>query len=244
MFGRRSVPSGLLGVPAVSVRSWRLPSRLESGHGVTMKRVIGIVGLLALNAAIFAWNAFTFTMDWVGRSTVVDDFQDLQQKLPDVLQWIYTSTPWWTPTLLAFLTLAALVVLAWPTSDGRPAIAGPAQAKNPNPIPSIAAQMRYAKGRFANAKKGTEDRFTRVDMRTLNDARHKFRATEISLQKLGLKTPWLDYEVDPLRFILTNLEYIEKVEPLLTAGHMKEARAQAEIIVAKLHPNFVDPNRL
>ena len=104
--------------------------------------------------------------------------------------------------------------------------------------------MRYAKGRFAQAKKGTEDRFSGIDIRALNDARHKFRATEISLQKLGLKTPWLDYEVDPLRFILTNLEYIEKVEPLLTAGHIKEAKGQAEIIVGKLHPKFVDPNRL
>ncbi|HCL65921.1 MAG TPA: hypothetical protein DIC56_13995 [Rhizobium sp.] len=74
-----------------------------------LARVIGWL----LSVIFFMWTGFTFLMDWVGRSTALEDFQQLQERLPAILEWLY-QTPWYVPAGLAALLSAVVIWLNRP----------------------------------------------------------------------------------------------------------------------------------
>jgi hypothetical protein len=67
--------------------------------------LIGIVVTVVVIAIALARIAFEI----IGISTAPDDFALLQQRMPDITRWLF-STPWWVPT---FLLLAASAAAAW-----------------------------------------------------------------------------------------------------------------------------------
>lgn len=75
-----------------------------------IKKVFG--WLLASILAI--WAVLPKLIDWVGRSTLPEDWEGLMsEKLPAALQWLF-STPWWVPGLLATILTGWLIWASWP----------------------------------------------------------------------------------------------------------------------------------
>lgn len=60
------------------------------------------------NIALWTWTAIKFALDWVGRSTVVEDFQALLAKLPRAVEFFY-QVPWQVPALLAATVTGVLI---------------------------------------------------------------------------------------------------------------------------------------
>lgn len=187
-------------------------------------------------AAFTAWLLFTgakVVLVLIGYSTIPDDAKVAGQRVEQLADYVLT-TPWWALLpLLAIITIAAVFV-AWPVALPR------LRKRDSSPMSGIAAQMRSAKSRFKQMAERLEDRFVRVDKRAFDDARHRFRSTEISLQKQGFVVPWLDFDKDPVRYIRTNLDYIEKVEPLISGKHLREAKRQAAALVAEVPEEYQD----
>jgi hypothetical protein len=78
--------------------------------GMGMPRVFRVVGLI-LNAVLWVWTAMKFTLDMVGRASVVNDATNPQGLTVRALDWIF-QTPWYVPGILAgLLTLVLIVVL-------------------------------------------------------------------------------------------------------------------------------------
>jgi hypothetical protein len=168
----------------------------------------------------------------------------------------------WVATMLSFLptfwggvalTLAALIAIdrAWyllpvylhktRPINAAPTLAQPPSEKTSNA--SVAANMRAALGQMRTLKKrlDSDDPF---DLDDLRGFARKFRATEVTLQKIGYQVPWLDVDADPVGYIERSIEYLSKVEPLIAASHEREAKKQARLTVETFHPDFVDPQRL
>lgn len=82
-------------------------------HSRSMR--IGYQQALSIIGAIlfWTWTIVQVILNWIGRSTVVDDFNLLMERLPAWAGWLF-STPWWVPTLLATTLTAFLIWLSWP----------------------------------------------------------------------------------------------------------------------------------
>jgi hypothetical protein len=69
--------------------------------------------LFFLNAVVWIWAGVKFLLDWVGRSTVLDDFDALLDSLPRTVSWLY-ETPGWLPAVIATCLSVYLAWLTWP----------------------------------------------------------------------------------------------------------------------------------
>lgn len=95
-----------------SVLEKRLPLILRAPQNLRMiKRIIA--GLAAL--LLVLWGAFNFVLDMIGHATVVDDFNLLVERLPDMAQWLY-GTPAWAPATLA-VALLLVFGLDWDSAS-------------------------------------------------------------------------------------------------------------------------------
>ena len=78
-------------------------------------RVFIARSIALLFAILFwVWFAFKFVIDWVGRTTVVDDYNQLVERLPMVAAFL-VATPWWIPAGSAATLTAFLLWAGWPT---------------------------------------------------------------------------------------------------------------------------------
>lgn len=68
--------------------------------------------------AIILWVCFVLKLiaDWIGRTTVVDDFNQLVERMPIIVGWI-VATPWWVPGGLAGVLTAFLMWAGWPAAQ-------------------------------------------------------------------------------------------------------------------------------
>lgn len=69
-------------------------------------------------------------LDVIGYTTAPEDFETLQARLPNWLEWLF-STPWPVPAVLMIALTAFVIWISWPRPDERPkslgeAIASPA----------------------------------------------------------------------------------------------------------------------
>ena len=66
-----------------------------------MKQAFSTIAGWALNVLLLLWVILPKAIDWVGRSTLPDDWEQLMtEKLPKWADWLF-STPWYVPALLA-----------------------------------------------------------------------------------------------------------------------------------------------
>lgn len=66
---------------------------------------------------LWLWAILPKALDWIGRTTLPDDWgQLMDERLPAVLQWLF-STPWWVPAALATLLTGWLIWASWPRRD-------------------------------------------------------------------------------------------------------------------------------
>lgn len=52
-------------------------------------------------------------LDFIGYTTAPEDFEGIQQKMPDALEWLF-STPWWVPSLFMLALLCVVIWGLWP----------------------------------------------------------------------------------------------------------------------------------
>lgn len=75
-----------------------------------LKRIGG--WLLAL--VLWIWAVVPKALDWVGRTTLPEDWEQLMaEKLPLWAAWLF-STPWWVPAILATALTAWVMWVSWP----------------------------------------------------------------------------------------------------------------------------------
>lgn len=88
----------------------------------------------ALTSFLFwLWLIVPKLLDWVGRSTLPDDWRQLMnERLPAWAAWLF-STPWYVPAVLATALTAYLVWASWPRTSSL------ASAPTPSPITPIEA---------------------------------------------------------------------------------------------------------
>ncbi len=72
--------------------------------------------IAAFILVIIFWVCFILKLvvDWIGRTTIVDDFNQLVERMPAIVGWI-VATPWWVPGGLAGALTAFLMWAGWPT---------------------------------------------------------------------------------------------------------------------------------
>ncbi len=71
-----------------------------------LKRILGIPVAFAL----WLWAVVPRVVDWIGRTTLSDDWEQLtDERLPALLNWLF-QTPWWVPAILATVLTVWLMV--------------------------------------------------------------------------------------------------------------------------------------
>ncbi len=73
--------------------------------------VIHLFGYLG-TVALWSYALLRLFMDWVGRSTVVDDWKQLTESMPNLISWLL-STPSWVPAICAFTFTLATIYFMW-----------------------------------------------------------------------------------------------------------------------------------
>ena len=95
-------------------------------------RTLSLVGTIAF----WAWFLCKLLFDWIGRTTVVDDFNLAVDRLPAILQWLF-ATPWPVPAALATVLTAFLIWLSLPRSNmAAETLPFPLPAPEPAPDPA------------------------------------------------------------------------------------------------------------
>lgn len=79
---------------------------------------------ILLTLLFWVWVAIKVIVALIGATTVADDYNQLVERLPAILVWLF-STPWWVPAGLATILTAFLIYLAWPRQLPTPATAQP-----------------------------------------------------------------------------------------------------------------------
>lgn len=210
---------------------------------VFIRRSISIL----VSMFFFALTVTRGVLEAIGYATIPDDIRVAQGILHQSFLWVLTIPSW----LTIVITFAAFMWLSWVSWPRNAAVAAAAQATSvqvatvpTNPMSALAASMRFTLGKLRSFKRELHGAKSGFDLDELSDVAAKFRATEVSLEKMGFRTPWLDVNVDPIGYIERNIEYISKVEPLISNRHEREAKRQAALIVDAFHPDFIDPQRL
>lgn len=64
---------------------------------------------------LFVWGGVKLILDYVGRSTFLDDWDQLVSEIfPDGVAWLL-STPWWAPAAIGAVLSCFLIWINWPT---------------------------------------------------------------------------------------------------------------------------------
>jgi hypothetical protein len=102
----------------------------------------GLARAATIIAAIFFWTwlATKIVVTLIGATTVVDDYNQFIERLPEILAWLF-STPWWVPSGLATILTGFLIWLSWPMP--RVSRADPGQAPAPSAL-TVPAQRPEA----------------------------------------------------------------------------------------------------
>jgi hypothetical protein len=77
-----------------------------------MKNIIQILGGLLLTALFLMFALARIAFEIIGASTAPDDFALLQERMPAMTDWLF-STPWWVPTILLFGMCTGGAWLIW-----------------------------------------------------------------------------------------------------------------------------------
>jgi hypothetical protein len=83
----------------------------------------GLARIATLLATILfaTWTVVKFVLDWMGRTTMVDDYQEFLKRLPNWAEWLF-STPNWVPGALATALTLLLIWLSWSRERTEPAV--------------------------------------------------------------------------------------------------------------------------
>ena len=79
-----------------------------------MKNFIKNVAGWLLATLLWLWTTLPKILDWVGRTTLPEDWRALMvEKLPIWAAWLF-STPWWVPAILATTITVWMMWVSWP----------------------------------------------------------------------------------------------------------------------------------
>ena len=79
-----------------------------------MKEFIKKIAGWLIAAVLWLWSMLPKIIDWIGKTTLPDDWKQLMsEKLPSWAAWLF-STPWWVPALLALTLTIWMIWISWP----------------------------------------------------------------------------------------------------------------------------------
>jgi hypothetical protein len=87
-----------------------------------LRTVLARVVTLLATILFATWTTVKVVLDWMGRTTMVDDYQEFLRRLPKWAEWLF-STPGWVPAALASVLALFLIWLSWPRERTEPAVA-------------------------------------------------------------------------------------------------------------------------
>lgn len=104
-------------------------------------------GLTTVGTILFwAWLVVRFAMDWVGRSTFGDDWQQLRgETMPEALHWLF-QTPSWVPAICAVALTAWLIWITFPQKNPITAPSAPDGTFLGPELPKIVYSTKWAEG--------------------------------------------------------------------------------------------------
>ncbi len=184
----------------------------------------------ALLSTIFfgVWGAFKLLLDWIGRTTAVDDLNQFLERLPTMVSWVVSTTPWWIPGGLATALTAFLMWAGWPQGRQLPrARRRDAHAELGSAAITLASQITYyvdGPGRWVEPP---------------GHLLSEIYSLMIAFNKQGFSPPIVHENEDPMRKMKKARHYFDIVGRLLRDGHTLEAFEAAkdlagqEIIVAE-----------
>lgn len=90
-----------------------------------LRLIFSRIALIGFLLASWTLTVLKFGMDWIGRTTAADDFNQLVDRAPFLLSWLST-VPWWVPALVA---VSLTVALVWSTVKQTLAVVGPIERR-------------------------------------------------------------------------------------------------------------------
>lgn len=153
-----------------------------------IKRVVGWLGALAL----WLWWLTPRALDWVGRSTLPDDWRQLMtERLPAALDWLF-STPGWVPGILATVLTLWLMWISWPRQ-------GSAMPSQDGSSPGLQIAPRSAPLASVADIKPDLDRLKPVPVKNIDGVDFDLVAPDTPLRIIAMKTSdYTDITVDLL----------------------------------------------
>jgi hypothetical protein len=185
-----------------------------------MREFIARAGALLATVAFSVWAILIGLSNWIGRSTVVEDYNQLVDRLPAVAAWLL-ATPWWVPGAGAIALTTFLIWVGWPTGAG---------------VSSSLWRPRVEKyqvtGRRAIAVAHHINKQLRFRLDPPGPIMAEAIAVMIQLNKLGIEVPSLPADADVQQSMLLAHNYLSIIGPVLRDGQINEARQIAKQMTA------------
>lgn len=180
----------------------------------------------ALTAAGAAWAVLAKALDVLGVLTVGDQINIASGYWFKFLDWWF-STPSW----VSIVFLAAVLIIS--ISRHHPALIVAAnKLKRSDPRIRICANMRRAASRLGRALDAElPARYSQAEREYLAEIGN-WTVTALDLERMGFRVPSVDIEREPQAAIRTVLDYVSRIEPILSAGYIKQAKKEAAKLAA------------
>lgn len=178
----------------------------------------------AFVGAILFWVLFLVKLvtDWIGRTTVLDDANQLAERMPVIVGWLL-ATPWWVPGGLATALTVFLLWAGWPTDRPRRVARKDRYRDLGTSALGVAQQIEYFQwvGKYAgsNATLGSE-----------------IYAIMVRFHDMGFPVPNISPSANQDERLSKALEYLSVMGALLRDGSITEATEFA--IMRSTKPNI------
>lgn len=173
-----------------------------------------------------AWAAVSKMLDVLGVLTMGDQLDIASSYWFKFLDWWFSMPSW-----ISGIFLATVLVIS--ISRHHPALIVAANKfKRSDPRIRICANMRRAASRLGGAL-GAElpARYSREEREYLAEIAN-WTVTALDLERMGFRVPSVDIERDPQVSIRTILDFVSRIEPLMSAGYLKQAKKEAAKLAA------------
>ncbi|MGB2178735.1 MAG: hypothetical protein ACPH9E_12425 [Hyphomonas sp.] len=194
--------------------------------------VFGAIGFILMGALVM----LRFIMDWVGRSTVVDDAQTLAEKLPDLLVWIGQTNPVFALILLAipaalsiWLGFPALADVRCPTHD-QPSASRKRIQQDATSTKKLQAHydQQAAEAKMHTLKNMLGGEYPRAldPERYLRTKRSEIESALVSISKAGYSVPNVErFDAFECKLLLG---LVNRILPFVSDGHFDEAKDRSK----------------
>lgn len=194
---------------------------------LVVRRIASIVGTVTLSV----WSGIALALNLIGYATLPEDAVVAQGYAHRFLLGV-AELPGWLPYTAALIAILWLTWVSWPrqiVSAERTTAPPPDVVKTQaQALSEVARDLDRTVAPLRQIKRAIDRRGGRLDADHIHRHAMAFRGALRSLETLGFTVPWIDYEADPMGYILVSVKFVDRVVPLLSRGHTADAQAESE----------------